>query len=155
MSHPPSHDDLRASATHVLLTAPGALDQSVVDLDDDVEHHLRRVLRLRDGETVTVTDGAGRWRMCVVTAGPTFGLEATTDIVTDAPLTDAIVCNADLWASCIGGAALQSSYLDSIAEAGLDVVTVRDNPYHFLSEQALGASRRYGVKSISLLAVRR
>lgn len=85
MSHPPSHDDLRASATHVLLTAPGALDQSVVDLDDDVEHHLRRVLRLRDGETVTVTDGAGRWRMCVVTAGPTFGLEATTDIVTDAP----------------------------------------------------------------------
>ena len=30
-----------------------------------------RVLRLRDGERVTVTDGAGRWRPCVV-AGTTI-----------------------------------------------------------------------------------
>ncbi len=27
-------------------------------------HHLLRVLRLRDGEPVTATDGAGRWRTC-------------------------------------------------------------------------------------------
>ena len=32
--------------------------------DDATAHHLRRVLRLRDGELVTVTDGAGRWRPC-------------------------------------------------------------------------------------------
>lgn len=83
------------------------------------------------------------------------GRLALADIVTDAPLTEAIVCNADLWASCIGGAALQSTYLEEIAGAGLDVVATRDNPYHFISEQAQGASRRYGVKSISLLAVRR
>ncbi|GAC1382341.1 MAG: 16S rRNA (uracil(1498)-N(3))-methyltransferase [Acidimicrobiales bacterium] len=28
-------------------------------------HHLARVLRLRAGESVTVTDGRGRWRACV------------------------------------------------------------------------------------------
>jgi 16S rRNA (uracil1498-N3)-methyltransferase len=33
-------------------------------LDDADVHHLRRALRLRDGEVVTATDGAGRWRAC-------------------------------------------------------------------------------------------
>ena len=66
MSDTPTNDDLRSSATHVLLGAAGDLDQAHVEIDDDTEHHLRRVLRLRDGESVSVTDGAGRWRMCVV-----------------------------------------------------------------------------------------
>lgn len=35
---------------------PGA----VVDLDGDTTHHLRRVLRRRDGDGVVVTDGSGR-----------------------------------------------------------------------------------------------
>jgi 16S rRNA (uracil1498-N3)-methyltransferase len=39
----------------------------VDDLDDPVlaphdAHHLRRVLRVRDGDDVTIADGAGRWR---------------------------------------------------------------------------------------------
>ena len=34
-------------------------------LDDDDRHHLVRVLRVRDGDAVTVTDGRGRWRLCV------------------------------------------------------------------------------------------
>jgi arsenite methyltransferase len=33
------------------------------------------------------------------------GRLAIADIITEKPLTEAIVCNADLWASCIGGAA--------------------------------------------------
>jgi ubiquinone/menaquinone biosynthesis C-methylase UbiE len=37
------------------------------------------------------------------------GRLAIADIVTEQPLTDAIVGNADLWASCIGGAAQQDS----------------------------------------------
>jgi arsenite methyltransferase len=80
------------------------------------------------------------------------GRLALADIVTEVPLTEAIVCNADLWASCIGGAALEGDYLEAIANAGLDVVTTRQNPYRFLSHQAVGASKTYGVKSISLLA---
>ena len=35
------------------------------------------------------------------------GRLAVADIVTEVQLVDSIVCNADLWASCIGGAALE------------------------------------------------
>jgi 16S rRNA (uracil1498-N3)-methyltransferase len=33
-------------------------------LDDAAQHHLGRVLRLRDGEVVCAADGAGGWRRC-------------------------------------------------------------------------------------------
>lgn len=80
------------------------------------------------------------------------GRLAIADIVTERQLTDAIVCNADLWASCIGGAAQEDAYRAAIEAAGLEVVTVQPNPYSFISEQAAGASATYGVKSVSLLA---
>jgi 16S rRNA (uracil1498-N3)-methyltransferase len=38
-------------------------------LDDDDRHHLERVLRLRVGEEVTVSDGRGGWRRCTFAAG--------------------------------------------------------------------------------------
>ncbi len=76
-------NDRRVSATHVLLDDPSGLDGSIVGIDSDVEHHLRRVLRLRDGERVSVTDGCGRWRMCVVAGGVDLRLEATSDIETE------------------------------------------------------------------------
>jgi arsenite methyltransferase len=82
------------------------------------------------------------------------GRLAIADIVTEEPLTEAIVCNVDLWASCIGGAPQEKSYLAAIEGAGLVVREVRTNPYEFLSDQARGASRQYGVKSISLVAVK-
>ncbi|TDT16849.1 16S rRNA (uracil1498-N3)-methyltransferase [Ilumatobacter fluminis] len=50
---------LRDAAAHVLLD-----DIEMVTLDDDSAHHLFRVLRVRDGEIVTVTDGSGGWRVC-------------------------------------------------------------------------------------------
>jgi 16S rRNA (uracil1498-N3)-methyltransferase len=57
----------------------------VVDLDapqlsDDDRHHLERVLRLRPGEDLTVSDGAGRWRLCRYADG----LDPAGDIVTEA-----------------------------------------------------------------------
>jgi ubiquinone/menaquinone biosynthesis C-methylase UbiE len=82
------------------------------------------------------------------------GRLAIADIITERQLTDAIVCNADLWASCIGGASQQDAYLTAIESAGFAVETVRDNAYEFISDQARGASATYGVKSISLLARR-
>jgi len=80
------------------------------------------------------------------------GRIAVADIVSEAQLTEAIVCNADLWAACIGGAAQQDSYRASIEGAGLRVEEVRENPYEFISDQAKNASARYGVKSVSVLA---
>lgn len=82
------------------------------------------------------------------------GRIAIADIITEKPLTEAIVCNADLWASCIGGAAEQESYLQAIESAGFTVDTLRVNAYAFLSDQAVNASAKYGVKSISLLATK-
>jgi len=82
------------------------------------------------------------------------GRLALADIVSERPLTDSITCNAELWASCIGGATQIESYLAAIEEAGLQVKKVRDNTaYEFLSESAQAATRSYGIKSISLLAI--
>lgn len=84
------------------------------------------------------------------------GRLAISDIVTQVDLPEKVSCNATLWAACIGGAAQQDRYRDLIGRAGLEVVAVRENPqYRFLSRSAQGASRDYGVKSISLSAVKR
>ena len=78
-----------------------------------------------------------------------------SDIVTEVQLPTGITCNATLWAACIGGAMQQDDYQGLIEAAGLRVEQVQDNPqYLFISDNALGASKKYGVKSISLLAVK-
>lgn len=83
------------------------------------------------------------------------GRLAISDIVTDVQLPENIVCNSTLWAACIGGAAQRDDYRGKIEGAGLQVVRIEDNPsYQFISENAQGASRKFGVKSVSLLAVK-
>lgn len=49
------------------------LDRPVLAEDED--HHLRRVLRLRPGDALTVGDGDGRW--CTAVLGPGEALEGT------------------------------------------------------------------------------
>ena len=86
----------------------------------------------------------------------TGGRFAISDIVTEVQLPESIVCNSTLWAACIGGAAQQDNYRRMIGAAGLRLVKLKDNPqYQFISDNAKGASRKFGVKSISLLAVKR
>jgi ubiquinone/menaquinone biosynthesis C-methylase UbiE len=83
------------------------------------------------------------------------GRLAISDIVTEAQLPDGIVCDSTLWAACIGGAAQQDDYRSVIEAAGLRVTRVEDNEnYQFISDNAKGASRKFGVKSISLVAVK-
>jgi arsenite methyltransferase len=83
------------------------------------------------------------------------GRFAISDIVTEVQLPGTVVCNSTLWAACIGGAAQQDNYRAQIAAAGMKVVKVEDNPtYQFISDNARGASKKFGVKSISLLAVK-
>jgi ubiquinone/menaquinone biosynthesis C-methylase UbiE len=84
------------------------------------------------------------------------GRLALSDIVTEVPLPERVVCNSTLWAACIGGAMQQDDYRAAIEAAGLTLVRVQDNPaYRFISENAQAASGKYGVKSVSLLAVKR
>lgn len=82
------------------------------------------------------------------------GRLAIADIITERALTEAIACNADLWASCIGGAAQQEIYLQVIESAGFTIDRDHVNAYEFISDQARNASNRYGVKSVSLLATK-
>ncbi len=84
------------------------------------------------------------------------GRMAISDIVSTKELTEDIVCDASLWAACIGGAMQQDMYRQAIESAGMHVVSIRDNPqYHFLSESAQEATEEFGVKSISLVAEKR
>jgi len=84
----------------------------------------------------------------------TGGRLALSDIATTVKLPDNISCNATLWAACIGGAMQIDQYYAVIEGAGMKVVKVKENPYHFLSNSARGATKDYGIKSISLLAIK-
>ena len=68
---------LRHSAAHVFVDQ---LDTPT--LGDDDQHHLGRVLRLRDGESVTACNGRGQWRACVWRDG---ALEVAGEVVASAP----------------------------------------------------------------------
>ncbi len=75
---------LRSTSTHVLVDAALLGEAGAIALDDDTEHHLRKVLRLRDGESVSVTDGEGRWCLAaVVRDGDHVRLDATTQVVSE------------------------------------------------------------------------
>ena len=82
------------------------------------------------------------------------GRLAIADIVTEQQLKESIVCDADLWASCIGGASQEDAYRAAIESAGLTIGIVHDNPYEFITDQARNASAKYGVKSASLLVIK-
>ena len=81
------------------------------------------------------------------------GQLALADIVTDVVLPETISCNTTLWAACIGGAWQLGRYEGAIESAGLRVTAEQVNDqYRFLSDNAQGATRKFGVKSISLRA---
>jgi 16S rRNA (uracil1498-N3)-methyltransferase len=63
---------LRDGKAHVFVD-----DLETLAIDDDDQHHLDRVLRLRPGDPVTASDGRGGWRWCAF--GPT--LQPTSDVV--------------------------------------------------------------------------
>ena len=83
------------------------------------------------------------------------GRVALADIVTEVQLPEGITCDTTLWAACIGGAMQVDDYTAAIEAAGLRVTQLRDNPqYQFISTNAQGATRKYRVKSVSLVATK-
>ena len=78
-----------------------------------------------------------------------------SDIVTELTLPENISCDATLWAACIGGAMQIDAYKQLIDDAGLEIVSVKDNPYAFISDNAKGATKQFGIKSISILAIKK
>lgn len=74
---------LRNSAAHLVLD-----NITTISLSDTDAHHLFRVLRLRDGQSVTATDGAGRWRQCRVVGRD--AIEISGDVVVENPKSSSI-----------------------------------------------------------------
>lgn len=83
------------------------------------------------------------------------GRLAISDIVTDLQLPDSVTCDSTLWASCIGGAVQIDNYQEIMENTGFLVKVKRENTkYSFISKQAKGASKKWGVKSYSFLATK-
>lgn len=109
---------------------------------------------ISNGVINLVADKAQAFREVARVLRPS-GRMAISDIVTEKQLSEGIVCDATLWAACIGGAMQRDRYRAAIEEAGMRIVMERENrEYEFLSESAREATDEFGVKSISLLAVK-
>jgi ubiquinone/menaquinone biosynthesis C-methylase UbiE len=81
------------------------------------------------------------------------GRLAIADIVTATQLPVGVTCDAALWAACIGGAMQRGDYREAIEAAGFEIDDLVENDqYHFVSERADNATKKYGVKSVSILA---
>lgn len=78
-----------------------------------------------------------------------------SDIVSTLNLPESISCDVSLWAACIGGAMQINEYYDFIETAGFEIVKAKENPYHFISKNAMGATDSYGIRSVSLLAIKK
>jgi arsenite methyltransferase len=73
------------------------------------------------------------------------GRMAISDIVTEKHLTEAIICDVNLWASCIGGAMQQDDYQKGIEDAGLTVSHWQENPQYGSSPAPPRAQPRLSV----------
>jgi len=81
-SRPPVAEELRRSAAHLFVT-----DLADAVLDEESRHHVR-VLRIGDAETVTLTDGQGRWSTARVRGGDLVEVsEPITQPEPEAPFT--------------------------------------------------------------------
>lgn len=74
---PEAVEALRRSAAHVVVD-----DVATPVLADADAHHVFRVLRVGDGDVVSVTDGRGAWRLCRVVGG---SIESESDVVVEPP----------------------------------------------------------------------
>jgi len=119
---PGPHPELRSAPAHVFVA-----DLEVPELEEDDAHHLTRVLRLRDGEAVGLSDGSGRWRLgrlTVVSAGPAarqVGVEPVGPITSDPAPDPAVSLAVALPKGDRGDWAVQK-----LTELGVDEIIVLD-----------------------------
>ena len=77
-----------------------------------------------------------------------------SDIVSTKTLPESIKGHTHLWTASIGGAMQVNEYYNYIESAGFMILKTKENPYKFLSNSALRACKTYGIRSISLVAIK-
>ena len=107
------------------------LDAPVPSADD--AHHLLRVLRLRDGEVVLASDGAGSWRRCEVRRG---GLEPIGPVVLDEPAASPIA----VWLPALKGDRAEWA-VAKLTELGVDEIGLLACERGSVRPDAVGAAR--------------
>lgn len=83
------------------------------------------------------------------------GVFAFADIVSTRTLPKSISGNTSLWAACIGGAMQVNEYFNYLEHAGFRIEEVKENNYAFISNSAKNASKDYGIRSLSVRAVKK
>lgn len=114
MSSSGPHPELRSAPAHVFVA-----DLDAPELDEDDSHHLTRVLRLRPGEAVGLSDGAGAWRLGRLTPS---GVEAEGPISVDPAPQPALGLAIALPKGDRGDWAVQK-----VTELGVDEIIVLDS----------------------------
>jgi 16S rRNA (uracil1498-N3)-methyltransferase len=125
---------VRARAAAQVLVA----DLENLGLDDADVHHLGRVLRLRDGESVVACDGAGRWRLSTWRAGRDLRgvLEPASDIEVD----DAPVPAVTVWLSPVKGERAEWA-VAKLTELGVDAIGLLTCDHGVVKADHVGAER--------------
>ncbi|HEY5026077.1 MAG TPA: RsmE family RNA methyltransferase [Acidimicrobiales bacterium] len=99
------------------------LDALEVSLDD--EHHLVQVLRLRLGETVVVSDGAGRWRPCRFTGPAPHGAARSPVLEADGPTVTAGRAEPEVTVAFVPVKGERPEWVvQKLTEAGVDRIIV-------------------------------
>ena len=128
------NEALRRSAAHIFVD-----DLSEPSPGDDDLHHLSRVLRLRDGQVVSVSDGRGAWRLCQWHDGK---LVSTSAIVTEAKPTPALAVAL----VPVKGDRTDDA-IEKLVEIGIDTVVVLEPVEHSVvrwdADKAANAIARY------------
>lgn len=106
---------VRARAAAQVLTD----DLEELGLDDADAHHLGRVLRLRDGESVVACDGLGRWRLATWRASRELpgALEPAGDVELDEPSLPAVT----VWLAPVKGERAEWA-VAKLTELGVDAI---------------------------------
>jgi 16S rRNA (uracil1498-N3)-methyltransferase len=102
------------------------LDMLVVAAHD--EHHLGRVLRLRAGEVVVASDGAGRWRACRVAGAASGGAGRGAVLEPDGPVVTSRRVEPEITVAFVPVKGDRPEWtVQKLTESGVDRIVVLDS----------------------------
>lgn len=134
-------ESLRRAAAHVVVD-----DVDAPVLDDAAAHHLFRVVRIADGQVVSVTDGRGGWRLCRAVGG---ALEVFSDVAVESPPTSPLTIGV-----AIPKGDRPEWIVQKLTELGVDRIVLLDTERsvvhwdHSKSTKQLSRLRRIAIEAV-------